>query len=128
MNTNLHTILIADDEKLLRWAICQAFTKAGFKVITVTDGSQALAELEKTKFKIDLIISDYKMPNLNGLELYRQSSQINPALKFVIITAYKTEVERLLGEDTVRVKILQKPFDLEELQQIVNQQIAEVNK
>ncbi len=110
----MRKILVAEDERNLREGIAEAFRDAGHEVIEAEDGEQALEEVRAQLF--DLVITDYKMPGIDGLELLRRIRMINDQVAVIMITAYGTvegavEAMRLGAYDYI-----QKPFQLEELE------------
>jgi len=110
----MRKILVAEDERNLREGIAEAFRDAGHEVVEAEDGEQALEEVRAQLF--DLVITDYKMPGIDGLELLRRIRMINDQVAVIMITAYGTvegavEAMRLGAYDYI-----QKPFQLEELE------------
>jgi two-component system response regulator PilR (NtrC family) len=79
-------ILIVDDEKAIRESLQIVLTEEGFEAEVVTDGLEALSKIEEGGY--DLVITDLKMPRLNGMELLEKSSKISPDTFFIIMTAY----------------------------------------
>ncbi len=79
-------ILIAEDDDDARWGLSLFLKKEGFDVFEAKDGLDALALLKKEK--IDLILSDLKMPNMDGLELLKKYNKENQNTVFVMMTAY----------------------------------------
>ncbi len=110
----MRKILVAEDERNLREGIAEAFRDAGHEVVEAEDGEQALEEVRAQLF--DLVITDYRMPGIDGLELLRRIRMINDQVAVIMITAYGTvegavEAMRLGAYDYI-----QKPFQLEELE------------
>ncbi len=79
-------ILIVDDEKAIRDSLQIVLSEEGFEAEVVTDGLEALQKIEEGGY--DLVITDLKMPRLNGMELLEKSSKISPDTFFIIMTAY----------------------------------------
>jgi len=108
-------ILVVDDEPQVAQTIRMVLTYGGHTVEIAEDGNGALAKFEPGKF--DLIISDFALGKMNGLELARIVKQRTPGQKFMLITAYAESVamgpERLSNIDF----LLGKPFSLEQLQE-----------
>ncbi len=81
-----HSILLVDDEPEFRKAMQRMFEKSGYDVTVAGDGEEALQHLSNLGF--DLIISDLRMPNLNGLELMEEIKRKKISVPVIFITAY----------------------------------------
>src|SRR5437879_7532615 len=110
-------ILIVDDEQSYRQLLTLVFETDGHKVRTAMNGRQALAALQESP--ADVIISDVKMPDMDGIEMLRAVRETVPDLGVILMTAFASvETAReafKLGADD----FIQKPFDVEELKLIV---------
>lgn len=98
---------------MLRIVAAETLEDAGFQVSEAGDGTSALAML-KSDPSIELLVSDIKMPGMNGIELAEAGLKLKPALKVLLMTAYATEAlpESLRAHG---LEILRKPFDLNRL-------------
>lgn len=110
-------ILIVDDEQSYRQLLTLVFEEQGHKIRTAMNGRQALEAL--TSGPADVIISDVKMPDMDGIELLRSVRESQPDLGVVLMTAFASvdtarEAFKLGADD-----FIQKPFDVEELKLIV---------
>ena len=85
-------------------------------------GNEALAILQRTP--VDLVLADYKMPDMNGLELLKASKQLNPEVPMVLITAYGSIASAVEAMKAGAYDYLTKPIELEELVHLVDR-IAE---
>lgn len=112
MKTNI-SILVADDEAVLRDVLIRILTKEGYTVETASDGEEALAKLRSKEFQ--LLICDVKMPRLNGFELLKAAKREFPDLGVIMMTAYGdsfTVKDALLaGADEYITKPF-KPFEI----------------
>lgn len=81
-------ILIVDDDRSIRHILKEALNGDDFKVEIAIDGSKALEKIKQSEF--NLVISDLMMPGMSGVELLENALKINPALGFIIMTAYGT--------------------------------------
>src|ERR671938_1687085 len=110
-------LLIVDDEPGMRQLLSHVFGRAGHAVRAAENGAKALELLRQEP--ADLIISDVKMPDMNGIELLRRVREFSPDVSVVLMTAFATvETAReafKLGADD----FIQKPFDVDELKLIV---------
>jgi CheY-like chemotaxis protein len=112
----MSTIMLADDDPVALDSSAQALTGAGFKVVRVANGQQALQEVLGRR--IDLIVMDVSMPQVNGVEACHCLKAMPKTSKIpVILTAGKKDpAARTLAERTHgSVRILRKPFTSEEL-------------
>jgi DNA-binding NtrC family response regulator len=114
-------LLIVDDEDGYRQVLQTVFEAEKYNVITFPDGRAALDHLKKEH--CDLIISDVRMPDVDGIELLRRARDTDPDIGVVLMTAFGTiEIAReafRLGADD----FIQKPFNNEELKTIVKRTI-----
>lgn len=111
------TILVVEDEVMLRIVAAEVLSDAGFQVKQVGDGAAALEILEACE-GIVLVLSDIKMPGLNGYQLVEAGMSLKPHLKFLLMTGYSQDpLPPLLSK--AGVQVLYKPFDFEALPSIV---------
>ncbi len=108
------TILVVDDEKIIRQMLQESLNRAGYSVIPAEDGETALAIMTDQHDKIDLIILDMIMPRMNGVKTLSELEKITAKSKVLIATGYSkpVEVEQLTGKIS---GILQKPFKVHTL-------------
>src|ERR1700690_407232 len=110
-------VLIVDDEPNLRRILSAQLTRDGYDVMTAEDGEQGLAVLREPH--IDLVITDLKMPKVDGMTLLRRALEEEPDLPIILITAHgsiDTAVEALKSG---AFDFVTKPFDKDEVRQIV---------
>ncbi len=110
-------ILLADDDRSLRRVIQFKLEKNGYEVTAVEDGIEALVKLESTSF--DLLISDIRMPKMDGLELLEEARKRQPKLKVILITAHATVSQAVLAVKLGAFDYITKPFEDEELLVII---------
>jgi DNA-binding NtrC family response regulator len=106
-------ILLADDDTALRRVIQFKLKKKGYNVVAVGDGEQALTELLDGTF--DLVLSDMKMPKLNGLELMRQIKGTQPDVEVILMTAFAAVPQAVEAVKLGAFDYLTKPFDDDQL-------------
>ncbi len=106
-------ILIADDDSSLRRVLEFKLRQRGYEISAVEDGLQALASLNKSRF--DLLLSDIKMPGVDGFELLEKSKQIQPDLEVILITAHATVAMAVEAVKMGAFDYLTKPFEDEQL-------------
>jgi YesN/AraC family two-component response regulator len=84
-----HTILFVDDEKQILKAIKREFFDSEYEIVTADSGQAALDIMEQTK--IDLIITDMRMPEMDGYELLRRVKETYPSTRRIILSGYADE-------------------------------------
>ncbi|MDD5483154.1 MAG: ATP-binding protein [Kiritimatiellae bacterium] len=109
------TVFIVDDEIHITSMLSQILSKIGYKVLTATTSSKAIALCRKHKGNIDIILSDIIMPDMNGVELLATLRETRPELKAIFMSGYTSSMAvESTGMDKNTV-FLQKPFTFEEL-------------
>jgi CheY-like chemotaxis protein len=106
-------ILVAEDEAMLRTIAVEMLEEAGFRVFEAADGVEAL-ELLKANPQIGLLVSDVKMPRMDGYALAAAGYALRPELKVLLMTGYSQEPPPQLLRDH-SIQVLHKPFNLEKL-------------
>jgi CheY-like chemotaxis protein len=115
-------ILVAEDEAMLRVIAVEMLEDAGFKVFEAGDGVEAL-ELLKANPEIALLVSDIKMPRMDGYALVTAGLEFKPDLKVLLMTGYAQDPppQFLKARD---IQILHKPFNLEKLCALAQEMVA----
>jgi DNA-binding NtrC family response regulator len=111
-------IAIIDDEVDLVNLFQEALENNGLKVSTFIDPIQALNTVEKKIQEYGLILSDYRMPKLNGYELCTKLKQLNPELEVILMSAYDS-----IECDTSKYTLIKKPILMAQLLQIVRESL-----
>jgi DNA-binding response OmpR family regulator len=111
-------ILIVDDEKNIRLTLSQALETLGAEIDTAANGEEALAKLKGREF--GLILLDIRMPGMDGMEVLRLVREIRPDIRIIMITAYGTIESAIEALKLGAVDFLQKPFDPEEIRELVS--------
>jgi two-component system cell cycle sensor histidine kinase/response regulator CckA len=117
--TGTETILLAEDNDGLREAAQEMLQRLGYRVILATGGQEATEVFKANRAKIDLAILDVVMPDLSGPAAYSQMAAIQPDLPVIFATGYTTETASLHSMLEKGVPILQKPYGMKNLGQIV---------
>ncbi len=107
------TILIAEDDPAVREFVSRALVHMGHDVTAVDDGYQALQMMSDGGY--DLLITDVKMPGVDGIELSQQVVRNRPNLPVLIMTGYAEECHRLEVQSGRVTKLITKPFTLKEI-------------
>lgn len=101
-------VLVVDDEAAIRDLLTKTLTMAEYDVETAHDGRAALGLIQTTRF--DLIVTDLKMPGMDGLTLIHEARRLAPTLPVIIITAYSTESSAIEAVNLGVAGYLTKPF------------------
>ncbi len=110
-------VLVVDDEPNLRKILAAQLSRDGYDVSTAEDGEQGLTFLRENH--VDLVITDLKMPKVDGMTLLKEALRENPELPIVMITAHGTVDTAVEALKTGAFDYLTKPFDKDEVRQIV---------
>jgi DNA-binding NtrC family response regulator len=112
------TILVVEDDTAVRRSLWRLLTRAGFEVFEAVDGEDALRIWQEQRARIDLVLSDLMMPEMNGGVLAQSIHAISPETKFLFLSGYAAEsVMELLRDDAL---VLEKPIDSAALIQTIN--------
>jgi two-component system response regulator PilR (NtrC family) len=110
-------ILVADDELSMRQFLEILLKKEGHEVVCAADGQEALSRFEAEVF--DLVISDIKMPKVDGLDLLRKVKEKRPTLAVIMVTAYASPEDAIAAMKAGAYDYLTKPFKLEEIKSVI---------
>ncbi len=119
------TILIIDDETMLRELLKEMLLDAGFKVITAKDGLEGVEIYKQNQNNIDLVISDIGMPRMGGEETFKRIKAINPSVKLIFISGF-LEIDKKQELEKLGISgFIQKPFKAQEMLQLLNKIFSE---
>ncbi len=106
-------ILLAEDDESMRSFLERALEKAGYEVISYANGKNAYERLTEEPFT--LLLTDIVMPHMDGIELARRASELDPSLKIMFITGFAAVVLNNNVEAPKDARVLSKPFHLRDL-------------
>ncbi|MFP4085078.1 MAG: response regulator [Desulfonatronovibrio sp.] len=112
------TILIVDDEPGFRFSVSLILRNQGFKVVEAGDGIQALevmSGLSKSGEAVDLVISDIRMPGMDGLKFLERLSAGQDRIKIIVMTGYGNRETGLALKRLGITRVINKPFNAEVL-------------
>ena len=115
------TLLVVDDEEMVRDMLARALQAEGYRVLTAEDGQQGVEVFAQCKDEIDLVVLDLMMPHLNGAEALRHLREIEPAVRVLISSGYSPEGEGQHLLDAGAEGFLQKPYDVDQVLLTVRQ-------
>ncbi len=105
-------VLLAQDDEAMRTFLTRTLSSAGFDVMAVADGGEALAQLDRAYY--DLLLSDIVMPIVGGIELARRCEHASPETRVMLITGFAA-VSIEASPESPRATLLSKPFHLRAL-------------
>jgi two-component system cell cycle sensor histidine kinase/response regulator CckA len=117
-------VLVVDDVDLLREFAKNFLEMAGFIVLTATNGNEAMQILTEHGQPVDLILADYSMPGMNGLELLNQVTARWPKTKFVLATGFFNESIQT-NVNKHKASLILKPYAIDDVIKLIVQKIAE---
>ncbi len=119
MLKNFKKVLIVDDEETLTWSMAKSLSKdkEKYEVIIANNGREALAQLERSK--IDLVITDIRMPDINGLDLLVKIRKEYPQTKVIIMTAYGSSDVQKEANQRGSLYYVEKPFEISDIRKII---------
>lgn len=108
----MRRILLAEDDEAMRAFLARALEKAGYEVVSFNNGADALDRLKQEPFT--LLLTDIVMPRMDGIELARRASTLDPDIKIMFITGFAAVT---LNSETQPKdsRVLSKPFHLRDL-------------
>lgn len=120
-----YSILIIDDEESQRNILRGYLEKKGYKIYSASSGTEGIELIRKNM--IDIVLSDYKMPDKTGLEVLEEVKNINPEISFIILTAYGTVENAVKAMRLGAFDYISKPVDLDELDLLLERIIENKN-
>jgi CheY-like chemotaxis protein len=117
-------ILIAEDEETLCAMCARALASAGHEVKTACDGSDALDLLKREDGHFDLLLTDIRMPIMDGIALSLAAARDYPDLTIMLMTGYADQRERAHGLDAIVHDVIAKPFTLAVLRGAVDEALT----
>ena len=115
-------ILLAEDDGDMRRFLIRALSNAGYEVDSFDNGKSAYDRLREEPF--ELLLTDIVMPEMDGIELARRATEIDPELKVMFITGFAAVALNAAAQAPKEAKILSKPFHLRDLVNEVDRLLA----
>ena len=115
-------ILLAEDDDSMRSFLERALTKAGYEVIAFANGMEAHARLREEPFT--LLLTDIVMPQMDGIELARRASELDPDIKIMFITGFAAVTLNTNLRPPKDARVLSKPFHLKDLVREIDRLLA----
>jgi DNA-binding NtrC family response regulator len=111
-------ILVVDDEPVVRESIYDWFSQDEYPIDMAADGPEAIQKLQESSW--DILLTDVKMPGMDGLELQQRAKKLDPEITVIIMTAYASVDSAMQAIKEGAYDYVTKPLDPEDLEQIVN--------
>ncbi|MCX7816901.1 MAG: response regulator [Syntrophales bacterium] len=108
-------VVVVDDEEGVRRSLKKVLQQDGYEVLLAEDGEKAIRIVEEDRNEIEIVISDYKMPGIDGLETLIIIGRLNPEIARIILTGYATMESAIEAVNAGIDGFLTKPFDNREL-------------
>jgi DNA-binding NtrC family response regulator len=117
----LLTVLVVDDEALLRWSIAELLRRSGHTVIEAASGNNALDAMAHARGPIDVVLLDYRLPDSNDLRLLEEVRRRLPQSAVVLMTAFGTPDMVQGALDRGAYCVLNKPFDMHGVEGLITE-------
>ncbi|MEN8134176.1 MAG: sigma-54 dependent transcriptional regulator [Thermodesulfobacteriota bacterium] len=116
------TILIVDDELSMREFLTILLEKEGFRTLTAEDGESALKKIKSDK--IDLLVSDIRMPGIGGLSLLEKIKAVDSSIPVILMTAYASPEDAVNAMKNGAYDYITKPFKVDEIKHVISSAIS----
>ena len=113
------TILVVDDERLIRWSLKERLSRDGYTVLQAADGAEAEAALATAE--VDLVLLDLKLPDTDGITLLTRIREEKPAAAVIMMTAHGSAEVADEARSLGAAHFIGKPFDLEAIVGLVQE-------
>jgi two-component system cell cycle response regulator CpdR len=117
-------ILIAEDEEGLRSLVARALSQDGHTVTTANDGAEALDLLAREQGAFELLLTDIRMPIMDGIALALAAARDHPKVAILLMTGYADQRERASGLEALIHDVITKPFSLATIRTAVRDAVA----
>lgn len=112
-------VLVVEDESAVRWTVTRALTRFGYRILEAGDGATALEVAGRDDVCIDLLFTDVSLPDLNGPDVAQRVSELQPQAAVLFTSGFSDQELSARLSDTPNVRILEKPFRIDELLEAV---------
>jgi len=112
-------VLIADDEDSMRSLVARAIAMDGHEIVTAADGAEALDILNSDESGFDLLLTDIKMPIMDGIALALSATRDFPTLTILLMTGFADQRERASGLNAIVHDVITKPFSVADIRTAV---------
>ncbi|MET3661473.1 response regulator [Aquamicrobium ahrensii] len=117
-------LLIVEDDDSVRMFVSRALERAGHQIHVAADGAQGLEMIRAANGGYDLVVSDIRMPEMDGIEMAMSAARVFPGLRILLMTGYADQRERADELNEVIIDVVNKPFTLAEIRSRVDAALA----
>lgn len=117
-----HTVLVVDDEPLVRWSVAETLGDSGYAVAEAGDALQALESVKA--IGADVVLLDVRLPDSSDLGVLSMLRRLSPASKIILMTAYGSDALTKEARSRGAFTVLDKPFDMSDLAPLVAKALA----
>ncbi len=121
----METVLIVEDEEIVRELVCQVLSEHGYDVLCAANGTEALQMSAEHRGPIALLVTDVVMPQIGGLELSHRLTALRPELKVLYVSGYSEDDMSEQGVISSDMEFLEKPFTPQAITRKVREILAE---
>ena len=120
-------VLIADDEESMRLLVARAIAMDGHEIVTAEDGAEALEILNRDSGAFDLLLTDIKMPVMDGIALALAAARDFPRVTILLMTGFADQRELASGLEAFFLDVITKPFAVADIRTAVADALASRN-
>jgi DNA-binding NtrC family response regulator len=106
------TVLVVDDEKLIRWSLKERLQGAGYHVLEAEDGAEALRRLEDGA---DVVVLDFRLPDTDGVTLLKRMKELEPETPVILMTGFSSVKSAVEAMKEGAYHYVNKPVELDEM-------------
>jgi two-component system cell cycle sensor histidine kinase/response regulator CckA len=122
--TGTGRVLLVEDEDSVRNFAARALSRQGYEVLEAGTGIEAMEVMQREKGKVDIVVSDVIMPEMDGPTLLKELRKTNPQLKFIFVSGYPDDAFKKSLDENEAYAFLPKPFTLPQLAAKVKEQLG----
>lgn len=122
--TGTGRVLLVEDEDVVRSFAVRALSRQGYEVLEAASGMEAIEVMDRENHRVDIVVSDVIMPEMDGPSLLKELRKTNPALKFIFVSGYPDDAFKKSLDDNEEYSFLPKPFTLPQLAAKVKEQLG----
>jgi DNA-binding NtrC family response regulator len=115
----LATVLVVDDEALIRWTLAEALGERGYAVTEADSASEALAAVSSSREPFDVVLLDYRLPDSSDLRLLGTLKRLAPSSQVIMITAHSSPELAQGAAALGAFRVITKPFEVESVAALV---------